>query len=152
MSWDVMVMKYEGRILCDVEEMDEAEQLPLGTNEEVREAVSKYLPGVEWSSPYWGNYAGGELEFELIISEDEEPVEALTVSIHGRGDAIQTLLQFSKPNGWSLFDCSTSEFIDPENPSYEGWEGYQELRDSGLEEQEGNEDDDFEEDEFEDEE
>ena len=39
------------------------------------------------------------------------------------------VLRFAKPNGWSLLDCSTSEFLDPDNPSAEGWEGFQAFRD-----------------------
>jgi hypothetical protein len=43
------------------------------------------------------------------------------------------MLQVAIPNKWSLFDCSTGEFIDPENPSQEGWQGFQAFRDKVIE-------------------
>ncbi len=71
---------------------------------------------------------GEGFSLEFNIGKDD-PVETIMLHVRGGGDAIAAMLKFCQPNNWSLFDCSTSEFIDPENPSQEGWEGFQEFRD-----------------------
>jgi hypothetical protein len=52
--------------------------------------------------------------------------------VRGGGDAVAAILQFTRPNKWSAFDCSTGAFIDLENPSHEGWEGLQTARDEAV--------------------
>jgi len=34
--------------------------------------------------------------------------------------AVPSLLRLIEPNGWLIVDCSSGQFIDPKNPSYEG--------------------------------
>ena len=80
---------------------------PLGPSGQVRRSISTHLPGVDWSDP-------------------------IMVHVRGRGDAIAAMLAFANPLGWSLLDCSTGEFLDPENPSSEGWTGFQAFRDQDL--------------------
>jgi hypothetical protein len=40
---------------------------------------------------------------------------------------------FAHPVGWSALDCSTSKFLDLDNPSQAGWEGFQAFRDKVIE-------------------
>lgn len=128
MSWDVMVFNYQGSPPADMDEMAEAgDPDPLGKPAAVRKAISRYLD-VDWSDPAWGIYESGELSIEFNMGE-EDPVTDIMLHVRGGGDAIAAMLGFAQPNNWSLFDCSTSEFLDPENPSAEGWEGFQEFRD-----------------------
>lgn len=129
MSWDVLVMNYHGSPPADMDEMsEETEPDPLGKPTQVRKAISKHLPDVNWSDPNWGIYEGDGFTIEFSMGKGD-PVETIMLHVRGGGEAIATLLHFAKPNKWSLFDCSTSEFLDPENPSAEGWEGFQEFRD-----------------------
>ncbi len=78
------------------------------------------LPGADWSDPTWGIYDGNGFSFEFNIGNDQPDMNNFMIHVRGGGDAVSDLLKFSVPNGWSLFDCSTSEFIDPKNPSSEG--------------------------------
>ena len=129
MSWDVMVFNYHGTPPADMDEMAEAgDPDPLGKAAAVRKAISKYLNGVDWTEPAWGVYMGEGFSLEFNMGEGD-PIESIMLHVRGGGDAIAALLQFSQPNNWSLFDCSTSEFINPEDPSSAGWEGFQEFRD-----------------------
>jgi hypothetical protein len=57
--------------------------------------------------------------------------------VRGSGDALSAMLAFANPNGWSLLDCSTGEFLDPRDPSPEGWEGFQAFRDRVLGSEDG---------------
>jgi hypothetical protein len=54
------------------------------------------------------------------------------LNVRGTGDPISSILKLTEANGWVAVDCSTSEFIDPANPSYEGWEGFQAFRDKAI--------------------
>lgn len=132
MSWDVLVMNYNGSPPADMEEMAEAgEPDPLGKLASVRKAISKYLPDVDWSDPVYGIYEGEGFTIEFSMGK-EDPLDSIMLFVRGGGDAITTLFQFANPNNWSLFDCSTSEFLDPENPSPVGWEGFQEFGDKAV--------------------
>ena len=126
MSWDVLVLN------CGGNPADEAgEERPLGPAARVRMSISAHLPGVDWSDPAWGVYDGDGFSIEFNTGK-RSPIASIMLHVRGGGDAIPAMLAFANPNGWSLFDCSTSEFLDPENPSPEGWEGFQAFRDKAV--------------------
>jgi hypothetical protein len=125
MSWDVRMLNFGKDRPASVEEMGEPKSL--GSAKQVRERISKALPDVEWSDHESGVYsAGDDLSLEFSI-DGTSKVEGVMVSARGSGDAVGALLRVATPNGWSLLDLSTSELIDPENPSSDGWEGFQNL-------------------------
>lgn len=129
MSWDVMIFKYAGAPPKDVEDASNNQKSePLGEAGDVRDSISKHLPGVDWSDPAWGVYEGNGFSIEFNTGA-EGPIDSIMLHVRGGGDPIASMLQFAVPNQWSLLDCSTGEFIDPANPSQEGWEGFQEYRD-----------------------
>lgn len=133
MSWDVMVFNYDGSPPSDFADLPEDHKPdPLGPASTVREAISKQLPGVDWSDPNWGIYDGNEFSIEFNTGK-EDPIDSIMLHVRGGGDAIAAILKFASPNKWSLFDCSSGQFIDPENPSQDGWEGFQEFRDKVFE-------------------
>jgi hypothetical protein len=100
----------------------------LGSGAEVRGRISAHLPGVDWTDPTWGRYAGDGFTFEFNMGR-EEPVESFAVHVRGGGDAIADLRRFAVPNGWHLLDWSTGDYIDPQSPSDAGWVGWQAYRD-----------------------
>ena len=101
---------------------------PLGPAAQVRRRIAKHLPGVDWSDSASGVYEGDGFTIEFNAGDDD-PIDSLLLHVRGGGDAIAALLRFANPNRWALLDCTTSEFLDPENPSAEGWEGFQAFRD-----------------------
>ena len=129
MSWDVLVLNYHGSPPADIDAMAAApDPEPLGDGESVRDAISQLLDGVDWTEPAWGVYFNDGYSIEFNVGR-EKTVDSIMLHVRGGGDAIAAMLQFAQPNNWSLFDCSTSEFIDPNSPSQEGWEGFQAYRD-----------------------
>ena len=129
MSWDVLVINYYGSPPKDFAEVPvDHSPDPLGPAIDVREAINKHLPGVDWSDRTWGFYEGDGFSIEFNAGKDD-PIHTIMLHVRGGGDAIEALLRFANPNKWSLLDCSTGDFIDPENPSYEGWDSFQEYRD-----------------------
>ena len=132
MSWDVMVFNFGGEPpsmdrLAD----DDTPLPPLGPARQVRAAISAALPGVDWSDPTWGLYSGDGFSIEFNTGK-EDPIDGIMLYVRGGGDAIAAVLRFANPNGWSLLDCSTSEFLDPRRPSQAGWEGFQRFRDQAF--------------------
>jgi hypothetical protein len=128
MSWDVVVLNYGGRSLPT----PDADPVgPLGLAAQVRRRIAKHLPGVDWSESAWGIYEGDGFTIEFNAGDDD-PIDSMMLRVRGEGDAIAALLRFANPNGWSLLDCSTSEFLDQENPSAEGWDGFQSFRDRAI--------------------
>jgi hypothetical protein len=133
MSWDVLVLNYHGSPPANIDEMAAAPNPdPLGEASTVRDAISRHLDGVDWSDPTWGVYFDEGYSIEFNVGH-EHSVDSIMLHVRGGGDAISAMLQFAQPNNWSLFDCSTSKFIDPENPSQEGWEGFQTYRNKIVE-------------------
>jgi hypothetical protein len=130
MSWDVLVLNLGGK-LPPGDAADADPVGPLGSAAQVRRRIAKHLPGVDWSDSTWGVYEGDGFTIEFNTGDDD-PIDSIMVHVRGGGDVIAALLGFANPNGWSLLDCSTGQFLDPENPSAEGWEGFQAFRDKAI--------------------
>ena len=132
MSWDIMVCNYNGSPPKKFEDLpDDPEPDSLGSADNVRRSISQNLPGVDWSDPTWGTYDSDEFSIEFNTG-DEDPMNSIMLHVRGSGDPIAAILRFANPNKWSLMDLSTGEYLDPENPSQEGWKNFQDLRDNVL--------------------
>ena len=159
MSWDVYVWNFDGnlppaddalRVWYSTHDEEVAEDvygdLPplsdervaaatskaMSTPAEVRAKIDTHLPGVEWSGDYGGLYSGDDFTFEIDVGGQSQ-LDGFLVVVRGSGDAVGALLRFAVPNGWSLFDKSTEDFIDPENPSNAGWTAWQSAQEIGRE-------------------
>ena len=131
MSWDVMVFKFLGGPPHGADSIKEENLRALGPAEDVRQGISALLPGVDWSSPTWGLFDGDGFSIEFNVGS-KNLIDNMMLHVRGGGNAIATILSFANPLGWSLFDCSTGEFLDPEQPSQSGWVGFQKYRDKCL--------------------
>jgi len=130
MSWDVMVIDVGGNP-PPIEQMLDEHRRSMGAAADVRAKISPYLPDLDWSDPSWGCYHGDGFSFEFNIGDEAEKY-GFMVHVRGSGHAVDSLLQFAIPNGWSLLDCSSMGWINPENPSSDGWTGFQSYRDRVL--------------------
>ncbi len=124
MSWDVLVLNHGGQTpTLDAEPVG-----PLGAAADVRKKISAHLPGVDWSGDHSGMYEGAGYSIEFSMGTDD-PVESIMLHVRGSGEALAALWAFAPPNGWSLYDLSADEFLDPHDSSSAGWEGFQDYRD-----------------------
>ena len=125
MSWDVALVRIRGAYR-PIAEVEEADYVPLGKPAAVRKAIQAAFPKAEW----WGTDRavcyGKDFEIEFHL-EGVESANTVVLHVHGTGDPIRALLKLTNCNGWLAVDCSTGEFIDPKNPSYDGWEGFTAL-------------------------
>jgi hypothetical protein len=125
MSWDVALVRIRGGFR-PIGEVEEADYVSLGDPASVRAAIRAAFPTAEWSGADWAVYYGKDFEIEFAL-ESVEAAHTVLLHVHGTGDPIGPLLKLTESNGWLAVDCSTGEFIDPKNPSYEGWEGFRAL-------------------------
>lgn len=132
MSWDVVIVDSGGKTAdCPITDLDDSDFNPLGPADEVRDKLSSHLPAIDWSDPAWGIFEGDGFSIEFNVGEDD-PIQSMMLHVRGGGDAISAIMSFVRPLGWSALDCSTGEFLDPNSPSQEGWEGFQAYRDKIL--------------------
>ena len=128
MSWDVAVFDCGGKPAIPLNQLPpDWRPMPMGQALCVREKISKHLADVDWSDPTWGMYSEDGFSFEFNMGKDAL-VDSFMVHIRGGGNAVEALVRFAKPNGWSLLDCSSGEFIDIDNPSAESWTQFQRFR------------------------
>ena len=125
MSWDAVLLRIKGK-LRPIEELDDADYLPLGKRKDVLAAIAAAFPAAEWDSPGQLIYSRGDLSIEFNPN-GKSAVDSVIVEVRGDGDPITPLLDLAKSNGWAVLDASTSEFIDPDQPSDEGYGGYRQL-------------------------
>jgi hypothetical protein len=131
MSWDVVVLKIRGRCPPSPEELQDNDCLPLGSARDVRKWISTRLSGVDWSDPTCGLYEHDGLWIEFDVGNDD-PINSMMLRVRGSGDAISAIMAVTSPKRWSALDCSTSDFLNPENPSPAGWLGFQALREKAV--------------------
>jgi hypothetical protein len=126
MSWDAVILKVQGPFR-PIEEVADEDYLPLGSIEAVAERIRASFPNAEWSSATWATWG---LDGDTGVTIDLEGVESsnsILVSVSGSGNPVPHLLALARTNDWVVLDCSTTEFINPDEGSSEGWEGYQSL-------------------------
>jgi hypothetical protein len=131
MSWDVVLFNTRGRTPPPVEQFQESDCEPLGPATEVRTQIAKLLPGVDWSDEAWGLFEGDGFSIEFNVGKND-PIGSMMLHVRGGGDAISAITAVARPLGWSALDCSTGEFLDLDNPSQKGWEGFQAFRDKVI--------------------
>ena len=132
MSWDVMIFNLRGASPPPIEQMQEGDYESLGPADDVRQRISSLLSGIDWSNPTWGIYEGDGFSIEFNVGQDD-PIDTMMLHVRGGGDAISAITRLARPLGWSALDCSTSQFLDLDNPSHAGWEGFQRFRDKVIE-------------------
>jgi hypothetical protein len=134
MSWDVVIFNFGGHPPpsgeVNFEAMGETmkSKQPLGRADDVRKTVTTHLPDVDWSDPDWGLLRGDGYSIEFSV-RDEDVTETMMLYVRGGGDPVSAIAKLCKAAGWSALDTSTNQWLDPDNPSGEGWEGFQRYRD-----------------------
>jgi hypothetical protein len=128
MSWDVMLFRFAGEAPASMDDINDAQQLPLGAAADVRAGISAGLTQTSWDDPAWGIFDGDGFSIEFNVGDDD-PVDSMMLHVRGGGDAVAAIMSFAAPLSWAALDCSTGEFLDPAAPSERGWKDFQAFRD-----------------------
>ncbi len=125
MGWDVLVFKLKDRN-ASARTLSEHDVLPVGSQQELRDAINSIIPDVDWSNPEWGatRINGCWLEFDINSNDGL----SLSIHVHGSGDPVTPIAALCKAHGWAAFDTATADFLDLDRPTERGWERFQELR------------------------
>lgn len=111
MSWDVSIQRFN-RVYTSVDQIPEDEQcLPLGSQTEVRAAISHVFGGTDWSDPTWGLYQceAGSIEFNM---GKKEPNDGFTLHVRASGHIIEPVLALCRAHGWQALDFSDGRFLE----------------------------------------
>jgi hypothetical protein len=117
-SWDVLILHPES---ASAPEEGHPQLKPLGMADEVRRAVSRALPGIEWPEPLQGSYEGRAVSVRVELPS-RGVVDSFALHLRGPGNPLPMLVRICRQNGWVAFDSVAGTFLDLHDPSPEGWE------------------------------
>jgi hypothetical protein len=127
MAWQIVVLNLSGESPHIAEPTDD-QAIPLGSADAVRRQISECFPSVNWDDPTQGRLVADDDAFTLTFGVVErEVVSGFVIDVRGGREAMSALVKLARATGWRLYDCSAS-WIDVDNPSYAGWEGYDRVR------------------------
>jgi hypothetical protein len=124
LDWEVLLLSGAGGTLRPGERMSDEDipSQPLGTIEEVRQAIARSFPDVAWSDiPDHGHVLRDGLSFDFNVHLDNV-THSVTLRVRGTGDPMPLLVQLCKREGWIATDLTTWKVLDLEAPSREGWD------------------------------
>jgi hypothetical protein len=129
MDADFLVLKVRDYV-GSLEELAEGEPLPLGSRDEVRQALENALPTIDWDgdSGLWWSGEVFSIEASVPPTREDESVASVTLKVRLnpalsagpwlRSDEAELesfLLAICDPQGWSLFELGSGrlhEFPD----------------------------------------
>jgi hypothetical protein len=126
MSWDAVILRISGPIR-PAEEVADSEYLPLGSFESVAAAIRSSFPSTKWDSATYARCSLDKYTAMIFDLQGVEKANCVLVTVSGSGDSIPSLLGLASANNWVVLDVQNADFIDPANPSRQGWLGYRSL-------------------------
>ncbi len=118
MSWDVLILHPES---AAAPPDGDPRLRPLGMADEVRRAVSRALPGIEWDAPVQGSYRGTAVDVDVELPS-QGVVDSFALHLRGAANPMPFIIRICRQNGWVAFDSVAGSFLDLQNPAARGWE------------------------------
>lgn len=112
MSWNLIILPG-----------DDADDATIGEAADVKARLDRLMPGIDWSTPEAGQFAGDGFHIEIGLQASGD-VGSFTLHITGQGEPVALVVKLSRDNGWAVFDAVAGEYLDVDNPSDRGWAGY----------------------------
>ena len=138
MSWDVLIMKTDGK--TPVRELpNDFKPECMGNAEELRGRLSQFFATLDWSDPACGIFVGHGFSLEFNFTRSG-PVDSFMLHVRGGGGAVMPIVDMCKHFGWQALDCQCSEFMDLTNPDPGSWERWQTFRDKVVSQYRENQD------------
>jgi hypothetical protein len=117
-SWDVLILHPDS---ASAPAEGDPQLRPLGLADEVRRAVSRALPGIEWTEPLQGSYEGRAVAVRVELPS-RGVVDSFALHLRGPGNPFPVLVRICRQNGWVAFDSVAGTFLDLDDPSTEDWQ------------------------------
>jgi hypothetical protein len=116
-SWDVLILHPDS---AAVSPEGHLQLRPLGMADDIRRAVSRSLPGIEWDAPVQGSYRGAVLSVDVELPS-RGVVDSFALHLRGAGNPMPVIVKLCRQNGWVAFDSAAGTFLDLQDPSAESW-------------------------------
>ena len=96
---------------------------------ELRDELATFFDGdLDWSDPSWGHLDGQHFSYKFNFTEFGV-VGGFMLRVRGDGDAVSPIVAMCKHFGWQAVDTSQGDFINLDDSSTDGWDGFQAFRD-----------------------
>jgi hypothetical protein len=118
-SWDVLILHPDS--VAAPTEGAAAQLRPLGMADEIRRAVSRALPGIEWDAPVQGSYRGAAVSVDVELPS-QGVVDSFALHLRGVGNPMPVIVRLCRQNGWVAFDSAAGAFLDLTSATTEDWE------------------------------
>jgi hypothetical protein len=92
-------------------QLDSSNIKPLGTRKQILSIIKALFPDTDVSDPKWVIVTRPNYSLRFSMS-DQEPVDALLVTVHGEEIAVDDVNRLANATGWRVFDSSRGEFLD----------------------------------------
>ena len=115
MSWNLIILPRE-----DTDIDDEA---TLGDVDAVRARIESVLSPVVWSDDGAGVFEGDGFRIDIGLQPGGE-VESFMLHVTGQGNPVPVVAELCRKHGWALFDSVAGDYMNIDDPSDEGWQGY----------------------------
>jgi hypothetical protein len=117
-SWDVLILHPDS---AAAPPDGDPRLRPLGLADEVRRAVSRALPGIEWDAPVQGSYRGVAVSVDVELPS-QGVVDSVALHLRGLGNPMPVIVRICRQNGWVAFDSAAGTFLNLKEATAERWE------------------------------
>jgi hypothetical protein len=126
MSWDITVQRFSKEYASIAEIPDNEQCVALGSSAEVRAAINRFFPAVDWSDPAWGVFDSddGSVEFNMGTNE---PNGGFMMHVRASNKVVPIIVAMCVSERWQALDCSEGGFLEkPLEPvvGLENWTAY----------------------------
>jgi hypothetical protein len=121
MSWDITVQRFSKRYACIAEIPDNEECMALGSNAEVRAAISQFFFATDWSDPTWGIFESGTDSVEFNIGTDD-PNSGFMMHVRASNRVVPIIVAMCQSERWQALDCSEGCFLEKSSKPEAGLE------------------------------
>lgn len=127
MSWDISVQRFRKEYHCLADIPNDEECVPLGSSAEVRAAIDRYFPAIDWSDPGWGRLDAdfGSVEFNM---GNAEPNCGFMMHIRASGEVVPMIVAMSLSERWQALDPNAGTFLEKSAQPVAGLEDWAAYR------------------------
>ena len=131
MSWDISVQRFgkDYATLADIP--DDECCMPLGSSAEVRAAISRFFPAVDWSNPAWGVFEAGYGSVEFNMGGKEES-NGFMMHVRASAQVIPAIVAMCRSERWQALDGTECVFLEKSAVPDAGLEAWTSYRDQVI--------------------
>lgn len=133
MSWDVTVQRFCREYEFVAEIPDSEQCVALGSSAEVRAAINRFFPAVDWSDAAWGIFESDNGSVEFNMGKDE-PNTGFMMHIRASSNVVPAIVAMCQAERWQALDCSEGVFLERTLEPADGLENWAAYRNKVMDE------------------